>query len=62
MTIDFINRAAHMTIECDICGKIVELDGDYRFCIKEAKAAGWIIVKRPDDYYHFCSKECRKKL
>ncbi|MCK5613776.1 hypothetical protein KAR91_68560 [Candidatus Pacearchaeota archaeon] len=62
MTIDYINRTATMTIECDICGEIAEFDGDYKYCITEAKRNGWIVKKHLGDWYHFCSIECRKKL
>ncbi len=62
MAIDFINSAAHMTIECDICGEITEFDGDFKYCISEAKAAGWIVKKHNGEWYHFCSSECRGKL
>lgn len=61
--IDYIHRTATMTIECDTCGEEIELQGDWKYCIAEAKTAGWIIAKHTDgEFYHFCSKECRGKL
>ncbi len=63
MATDYINSSAHMTMECDICTKEIEFNGDWKECIASAKREGWIIVKHTDgDWYHFCSKDCRGKL
>jgi len=28
---------------------------------KEAGQNGWIIIKENDEYYHYCSKECKEE-
>lgn len=57
--IDFINRTATMTMECDTCGEIAEFDGDFKHCISEAKAEGWIVIKKRGGFYHYCSENCK---
>jgi len=62
MTIDYISRTENMTMECDICQETAEFEGTFKECIELAKQAGWIISFHNDEFYHFCSNECRRKL
>jgi Fe2+ or Zn2+ uptake regulation protein len=57
--IDYDHKNNHMLLECDTCGEIAEFDGDYKYCISEAKRAGWKIVKKPSGFHHYCSEGCK---
>jgi hypothetical protein len=49
---------------CDAPGCIKSLDtdtADFTEARECAKAEGWIIVKVPGDFHHYCSAECQKK-
>ena len=49
-----------MRIKCDSCYKEFERDeGDWRGFINEAKADGWIFVKAGNDWYRYCSLDCK---
>lgn len=60
--IDHSRRNSTMTIECDSCKKTAEFNGDFKYCISEAKDGGWIVVKKGEKWLHYCSKKCRRKL
>ena len=60
--IDFINRSSHMTIECDTCGEIAEFNGDFKYCVQEAKGNGWLVVKKKGEWHHYCSTDCKEGL
>lgn len=60
--LDYCHRNSTMTIECDSCGKKTEFNGDFKYCISEAKDQGWIVVKKLGKWHHYCSKECKGKL
>ena len=59
MATDFDNRSGVMEIECDTCGEIITLDGDFKHCIAEAKTAGWIVIKKRGGFHHYCSENCK---
>jgi Fe2+ or Zn2+ uptake regulation protein len=62
MTIDYINKSDHMTMECDICGTVDEFDGTWQDCMNIAKRDGWKIKMHNDEWYHFCCDKCLEKL
>ena len=59
--INYDHKNNQMMLNCDgdECTTMQILDGDFKYCIKEAKAAGWKIVKKPDRFHCYCSKECK---
>jgi hypothetical protein len=62
MTQKYINKAEHMTLNCDICINEDEFDGTFQDCIDQAKRDGWSFKKHEGEWYHFCSAKCRSKL
>ena len=57
--IDYIHRTSTMTLECDICGEEAEFNGDWKYCIIEAKENGWIIIKKKGVFHHYCYENCK---
>lgn len=51
-----------MEIECDTCGNDAEFQGDFKYCISEAKEAGWKIIKKPSGFHHYCCESCKLGL
>ena len=60
--IDYDNKNSLMLITCDTCGEEIELTGDYKFCIQEAKDQNWIIIKKKGEFHHYCSEDCKDGL
>jgi hypothetical protein len=51
-----------MKIFCDSCNKKFETeDEEWRAFINEAKADGWIMVRVEDDWYRYCSSDCKNE-
>lgn len=59
--IDHSHKNSTMAIECDSCGKATEFNGDFKYCITEARGKGWIVVKKLEKWLHYCSTKCKGK-
>ena len=61
MTIEYDYNNSHLVIRCEGCAEIAEFDGDLKFCIAEAKAAGWKFDfnRSANRWLHYCSGECK---
>ena len=55
---DYNNNVLFIT--CNGCAERAEFDGDFKYCISEAKTQGWIVNKKRGFDLHFCSSECKK--
>lgn len=62
MSLEYINKAEHMHIECDICPSEDEFAGTFEDCIDQAKGDGWKIRYHQGEWYHFCPDGCLAKL
>ena len=60
---DFESGDGLATVECDKCGKQIEVDScNYSQINQEAKDNGWIICKIDNEWHEFCCKECKDKF
>jgi hypothetical protein len=51
------------TMTCDVCGNFKENEEDYDFAewLSHCKKDGWKITFKEDEFFHFCTKECKEK-
>ncbi len=59
--INYDNKNNQMSFNCDghQCTTMQIFDGDFKYCISEAKAAGWKFVKTYSGGLHYCCEECK---
>ena len=61
--INFIEKWSTFEIECDCCKKEAEYVAlDFHDGLDQAKEDGWVQKHHVDEWFHFCSVECRNKF
>ena len=57
--LEYSHKNNCMDLKCNTCGQEMSFDGDFKYCVSEAKQAGWNIIKKPDGWHHYCCEECK---